>query len=549
MIEDVDDIEHFQGNPLVKKAGAKINFTKEQIEEFIKCSRDPFYFIEKYMKIITIDSGVQLIKLYPFQREMIDMFIREKFVLAKCARQSGKTIGVESFILWSILFNDNYRIGMFANKFDTSKKILKEIKYSYEQLPMWLQQGVIAWNKHSIELENGSMINASSTSGDSGRSRTYNLVFLDEFAFVPDYVAADFFNAVYPTISSGHNTKVIIISTPNGLNFFYRMWIEAEENRSSYKVFQANWRDVPSRDDDWAKETIANVGEKAFQQEYECDFLGSSNTLISTTKIKDMVWKKPIKKTQQGLCLLEDPKKNHQYCLTVDSSRGVGQDYSAVVVVDVTEFPYRVVAKYQNNEISPILFPNVIFDIGNYYNEAMVLVEANDIGESVGHSLHNDLEYENVVMTEHGGRKGQRISSGFGKTSFYGLRMTPKVKKIGTAILKTLIESDKLVIQDIDIISELSTFVQKRSSYEAEEGYHDDLVMCLVIFAWMINQEYFKELTDNDIRKKLEREKDYETFENHLPAGFHIGGSGNETFTDKDGDVWEVVDYNPYKLF
>ena len=292
MIDDIEDIEHFQGNPLVKKVGAQIQFTKEQVEEYVKCSQDPFHFIENYMKIVTIDSGVQVIKLYDFQREMINLFIKEKFVLAKCARQSGKTIGVESFILWSILFKDNYRIGMFANKFDTSKKILKEVKYAYEQLPMWLQQGVITWNKHSIELENGSSITSSSTSGDAGRSRTYNLVFLDEFAFVPDFVASDFFTAVYPTISSGKNTKVIIISTPNGLNFFYRMWVEAQEGRSKYKLFEANWRSVPSRDDAWAEETIANVGEKAFQQEYECDFLGSSNTLISTTKIREMVWKK-----------------------------------------------------------------------------------------------------------------------------------------------------------------------------------------------------------------------------------------------------------------
>ena len=535
------DIEHFQGNPLVKKVGAQIQFTKEQVEEFVKCAQDPFYFIEKYMKIVTIDSGVQVIKLYDFQREMINKFVSEKFILAKCARQSGKTIGVESFILWSILFKDNYRVGMFANKFDTSKKILKEIKYSYEQLPMWLQQGVVTWNKHSIELENGSSITSSSTSGDAGRSRTYNLVFLDEFAFVPDYVAADFFTAVYPTISSGKNTKVIIISTPNGLNFFYRMWIEAQEGRSNYKLFEANWRAVPSRDDAWADETLANVGEKAFQQEYECDFLGSSNTLISTTKIKEMVWKKPVKRYQGGLAIYEEPKPRNQYIVTVDVSRGIGKDYSAFTVINVSDFPYKVVAKYQNNEISPMVFPNTIYETATHFNQAMVLVEVNDIGEQVGAILYNDLEYEDLIMTEHGGRKGQRISSGFGGNVYYGVRMTSNVKKIGMANLKTMIESDKLLIHDVDIITELSTFVQKRNSYEAEEGYNDDLVMCLIIFGWVSNQEYFKELTNSDIRKKLEKEREYEIMESTLPPGFVVNGEEEESFTDSDGTVWFVV--------
>ena len=535
------DIGHFQGNPLVKKVGAQIQFTKEQVEEFVKCAQDPFYFIEKYMKIITIDSGVQVIKLYDFQREMINKFVNDKFILAKCARQSGKTIGVESFILWSILFKDNYRVGMFANKFDTSKKILKEIKYSYEQLPMWLQQGVITWNKHSIELENGSSITSSSTSGDAGRSRTYNLVFLDEFAFVPDYVAADFFTAVYPTISSGKNTKVIIISTPNGLNFFYRMWVEAQEGRSNYKLFEANWRAVPSRDDAWAQETIANVGEKAFQQEYECDFLGSSNTLISTTKIKDMVWKRPLKRAQGGLAIYEEPKQRNQYVITVDVSRGIGKDYSAFIVTNVSQFPYKVAAKYQNNEISPMLFPNVIYETATYYNQAMVLVEVNDIGEQVGAILYNDLEYEDLIMTEHGGRNGQRVSSGFGKNVYYGIRMTGNVKKIGMANLKTMIETDKLIVEDVDVISELSTFVQKRASYEAEDGYNDDLVMCLVIFGWLSNQEYFKELTNMDIRRKLEKEREEELMESILPPGFVVNGEEEETFVDSDGTSWHVV--------
>ena len=535
------DIEHFQGNPLVKKVGAQIQFTKEQVEEYVKCAQDPFYFIEKYMKIITIDSGVQVIKLYDFQREMINKFVNEKFILAKCARQSGKTIGVESFILWSILFKDNYRVGMFANKFDTSKKILKEVKYSYEQLPMWLQQGVVTWNKHSIELENGSSITSSSTSGDAGRSRTYNLVFLDEFAFVPDYVAADFFTAVYPTISSGKNTKVIIISTPNGLNFFYRMWVEAQEGRSNYKLFEANWRAVPNRDEAWAAETLANVGEKAFQQEYECDFLGSSNTLISTTKIKEMVWKRPVKRYQGGLAIYEEPKPRNQYIITVDVSRGIGKDYSAFTVINVSEFPYKVVAKYQNNEISPMVFPNTIYETATHFNQAMVLVEVNDIGEQVGAILYNDLEYEDLIMTEHGGRKGQRISSGFGGNVYYGVRMTGNVKKIGMANLKTMIESDKLLIHDVDIITELSTFVQKRNSYEAEEGYHDDLVMCLIIFGWVSNQEYFKELTNSDIRKKLEKEREQEIMESTLPPGFVVNGEEEESFTDSEGTVWFVV--------
>ena len=422
-------------------------------------------------------------------------------------RQTGKSTTSVSYLLHYAIFNDNINIGILANKAATARDLLGRLQTAYENLPKWMQQGIVAWNKGSMDLDNGSKIMAASTSAAAVRGMTFNIIFLDEFAFVPNHIADDFFSSVYPTISSGKSTKIIIVSTPKGMNHFYRMWHDAERGKNEYVPTEVHWSEVPGRDAKWKAQTIANTSEQQFKVEFECEFLGSVDTLIAPSKLKAMAYNDPVQ-TNGHLMVYETPMKKRDYIITVDVARGISKDYSAFVVFDITEFPYRVVAKYRDNEIKPMLFPSVIMDVALAYNEAFVLCEVNDIGDQVASILQYDLEYENVLMCAMRGRSGQIVGTGFsGKKTQLGVKMSVTVKKVGCSNLKTLIEEDKLQILDYDIISELTTFVQKRQSFEAEEGCNDDLAMCLVIFAWLVAQEYFKEMTDNDVRKRIYEEQ------------------------------------------
>ncbi len=465
--------ETYLGNPLLKAPGVQIDFTKEQIEEYVKCAKDAKYFIETYIKIVNVDKGLVSFNLYDFQEKMVDTFVNNRFTICKLPRQSGKSTTVVGYMLWNILFNDNQNCAILANKGQLARDLLGKIQLSYENLPKWLQQGVITWNKGNIELENGSKAVAASTSSSAIRGGSYNLIFLDEFAFVGMNLAEEFFASVYPTISSGTTSKIIIVSTPNGLNHFYKMWTDAMEHRSNYIPIEVHWRDVPGRDDKWREETIKNTSEDQFRQEFECEFIGSVNTLIAPTKLRSLAFTE-FKKEEWGLDYLEQPQKNHAYVISADVSHGVGLDYSAFSVFDVTQIPYRQVAKYRNAEISPMLLPEVIHRYARWYNDAFVLVENNDIGGTVAETLHNELEYDNMLSTVMKGRAGQQISGGFGGGTNLGVRMSKQVKRIGCQTLKDMIESDKLLVQDFETIQELSTFVARRQSYEAEEGAHDD---------------------------------------------------------------------------
>jgi hypothetical protein len=383
-------------------------------------------------------------------------------------------------------------IAILANKASTARDLLGRLQLAYENLPKWMQQGIISWNKGSLELENGSKISSNSTSSSAVRGGSYNVIFLDEFAFIPNHIADDFFASVYPTISSGQSTKVIIVSTPRGMNHFYRMWHDAERGKNEYVPTDVHWSEVPGRDEAWKAQTIANTSEQQFKVEFECEFLGSVNTLINASKLRNLAYDDPIKRNA-GLDIYEHPKEEHNYLITVDVARGLGNDYSAFVVFDITNFPYKIVGKYKNNEIKPMLFPSIIHEVAKGYNDAWLLIEVNDIGDQVASILHFDLEYDNVLMCAMRGRAGQIVGSGFsGKKSQLGVRMTAAVKKLGCSNLKTLLEDDKLLTVDYDIISELTTFSQKHNSFEAEEGCNDDLAMCLVIFSWLVAQDYFK---------------------------------------------------------
>ena len=536
--------EVYLGNPNLKKANTAIEFTEEQIIEFLKCKQDPVYFANKYIKIVSLDEGLTQFSPYHFQEKLIHNFHNNRFNICKMPRQTGKSTTVVSYLLHYAVFNDSVNIGILANKAATARELLSRLQTAYENLPRWMQQGIISWNKGSLELENGSKILAASTSASAVRGMSFNILFLDEFAFVPNHVADSFFASVYPTITSGKNTKVIIVSTPHGMNHFYRMWHDAEKERNEYVPTEVHWSEVPGRDEKWKETTIANTSEQQFRVEFECEFLGSVNTLINPAKLKNLIYENPIKRNA-GLDIYENPKPEHNYLMTVDVARGLGNDYSAFIVFDITEFPYKVVGKYRNNEIKPMLFPNIILDVAKAYNQSWLLIEVNDIGDQVASILQYDLEYENVLMCAMRGRAGQVVGSGFsGKKTQLGVRMTAAVKKLGCSNLKTLMEDDKLLTVDYDIISELTTFAQRHNSFEAEEGCNDDLAMCLVIFSWLVAQEYFKEMTDNDVRKRIYEEQKNQIDQDMSPFGFIVDGINDvESFTDSNGDRWHTDEY------
>ena len=532
----------YLGNPNLKKAGTPIQFTKEQIDEWIKCKQDPIYFAMNYIQIISLDEGLVPFKMYDFQKDILRDFHENRFNIAKLPRQTGKSTTVVAYLLYYAIFYDSVNIGILANKASTARELLGRLQLAYENLPKWMQHGILVWNKGNVELENGSKILAASTSASAVRGMSFNILFLDEFAFVPNHVAEQFFASVYPTITSGKSTKVIIISTPNGMNHFYKMWEDARRGKNDYVTNEVHWSQVPGRDAKWKEETIKNTSPRQFAQEFECDFLGSADTLISPAKLQTIPFHDPIK-SNAGLDIYERVEKDHEYIITVDVARGIGGDYSAFIVFDITTVPYKIVAKYRNNEIKPVLFPSVIFQVCKEYNNPYVLVEVNDIGDSIAATLNYDLEYPNVLMCAMRGRAGQVVGQGFsGTKTQLGVKMSVTVKKIGCSNLKAIIEEDKLLFNDFQIFQELTTFVQKKQAWEADEGYHDDLVMCMVLFAWLVMQEYFKEMTDQDIRRRIYDEQRNQIEQDMAPFGFIDDGMGDDTFLDADGDLWAYGD-------
>jgi hypothetical protein len=507
----------YLGNQNLKRANVNHYWEPQQIQEWLKCAQDPEYFIEKYIKIVNIDKGLVNFKMYDYQKEIVDLSVQERFVICKMPRQCGKTTTIVGVMLWYILFHENYSVAILAHKLAQAREILSRIQLAYEHLPKWLQQGIVEWNKGNIELENGSKILASATSSSAIRGGSFNMIYLDEFAFVENNMQESFFASVYPTISSGQSSKVLITSTPNGLNLFYKLWVDSEEGKNSYKRVDVHWSQVPGRDEKWKAETIKNTSEEQFRVEFECEFIGSSHTLISATKLRMLRSVKPLV-SNADTSIFAQPQEGRQYFTVVDTARGVQGDFSAFVIFDVTELPYRIVAAYKNNMISPQLYPNIVYQLSKHYNNAYILVETNDIGEQIASILRNDLEYENILTTINNGRSGQVISPGYGQQTRLGVRTTKSVKRIGCMGLKTQVESDKLIINDERVLYELFRFVNIGESYEAEEG-HDDLVMCCVLFAWAMDQQYVKELTSVDLRQRLEQENENAMDENLLPFG------------------------------
>ncbi len=534
----------YLGNTLLKKAAVQHNYTKKEIEEYIRCRDDIIYFLENHAKIVHVDEGLIPFSLYPFQKDLINTITDNRNVIVKTGRQVGKSTTTLGWLLHYVLFNQSKTVGILANKAATARELLGRIQIAYQHLPKFLQQGLKEWNKGSLELENGSKIIASSTSSSAIRGFSFSCILLDEFAHVQRHIADEFIRSVYPTISSGKETKVIIVSTPNGFNMFYKYWNDAENGKNDFTPFKVHWSNVPDRDQKWKKKIESTIGTDAFRQEYEAEFLGSSNTLISYEKLQELSYNDPLHR-KSDVDIFKEVESSHLYVITVDVARGQGIDYSAFTVFDITEMPYKIVAKYRSNLVAPLVFPNIINIIGKKYNDAYILIEVNDIGSQVSDVLHHDLEYENLFSTAWYGRHGQQLSGFVGgkRDSQFGVRTTKSMKKIGCSNLKAIIEDDKLLIPDYDIISELTTFVSSADSFSAEEGANDDLVMTLVLFAWLVDQQYFKELSNQNIRDNLYKNQLNELDDLTTPFGIIDNGLNQQEYEiDSEGTVWTNVE-------
>ena len=517
----------YLGNSKLKEIGIPIEWTPELITEYQKCAADPIYFAEKYIKIVHPDDGLIPIRLYDYQKEIVESITHNRRVVVNTARQSGKTTTAVCVILHYILFNKYKTVGILSNKNSSALDVMDRLQTAYENLPHWIQQGVLEWNKGNIEIENGSKVIAAASSSSSVRGKTLTLLYIDETAFLENW--DEFYASVFPTITSGKKTKLLFTSTPKGLNHFHKICDLAQKGKNGFIYIEVPWNRVPGRDEAWKEETLAaiNFNYEIFEQEYNVSFIGSSGSLVSSRKLSTLVDKEPIAMTE-NLRQYERPEKNKSYALIADVSRGKGLDYSAFSVIDVTQMPYEQVCVFRDNMVGPVDYATIIHRVANLYNEALVLVELNDIGGQVADTLAFDLGYENVVYTESAGRAGKRISSGFGKAGIdNGIRTTKSVKATGCSVLKMLVEQEQMILNDKFTIDELKKFSKKGLSYEAEKGSHDDLVMTLVLFSWMTDQHYFKELTDINTMHNL-REKSEEEIEEELLGFFVSNGIPDE---------------------
>lgn len=548
----MSDTQGYKGNVNLKRSNQNIEWTPDLVQEYMKCAQDPVYFTETYMKIINVDHGLMNFKLYDYQKKMMMSFKDNRYNIVTTARQAGKSTTTCAFILWYIIFNPDKVVALLANKGDTAREILGRVQLAYQHLPKWLQQGVVEWNKGSFVLENNSRVIAAATSASAIRGYSINMLFIDEAAFIDNW--DEFFTSVFPTISSGQESKIVLVSTPNGLNHFYSTWVNAMESRNGYTPILVNWREVPGRDDKWREATLAgmNFDVEKFDQEYNCEFLGSSGTLIAGWKLKELVHQSPMVE-RDGLIQYMKPEQGHVYIMVCDVSRGKGLDYSAFQLIDVTKMPYNQVCVFRNNAVAPVDYADIILRTAKSYNNASVLIEVNDIGEQVAHTLQYDFAYENVLFTENAGRSGKRITGGFAASGKIdkGIRTTKIVKSVGCSILKLLVEQNQFTINDFHTINELSTFSKKGTSYEAEPGKHDDLVMCLVLFAWLSDQQYFRDYTDINTLMSL-REKTEEDMEQDMaPFGFIATGRDEDDFVieeeydryEPDNWMWRTIDF------
>lgn len=521
---------HYLGNPHVKKDGIEEEWTQEKVAEYARCMSDPAHFAREHVKIINLNEGLVPFKLYPYQEEMFKQFNENRFTVVLACRQSGKSISSVAYLLWYAIFHPEKTVAVLANKGATAREMLSRITLMLENLPFYLQPGCKVLNKGSIEFSNNSKIFAAATSGSSIRGQSVNLLFLDEFAFVER--AAEFYTSTYPVVSSGKDTKVIITSTANGIgNPFHKIWEGAVQGVNEYKPFRVDWWDVPGRDEKWKEETINNTSQIQFDQEFGNTFFGTGDTLINAETLLNLKAGRPKSILEGGdLLVYDEPRKGSQYVMCVDVSKGRGQDYSTFNVIDISSRPFKQVAVYRNNLISPLLFPDIIYKWATSYNEAYVVIESNDAGQLVCTGLYHEREYENVHM------------SSTIKSSGIGVEMTRRTKRLGCSGFKDLLEERKLDIVDENTILEISTFEAKGASYEAKDGNHDDLVMNFVMFGFLIQTSFFAEMTDINIKKMMFEQRMQEIEEDVPPFGFKQEDVPEISYEEK-ADPWMV--YTP----
>lgn len=536
----------YNGNASLKRKGTPIEYTADMVEEYIRCADDPIYFAEKYIQIVHVDHGLIPIKMYEYQKDITRAITDYRRVAVNTSRQAGKTTVAVAVILHYVLLNDYKTVALLANKGDAAREILDRLKIAYEALPKWLQQGIVEWNKGTVEFENGCKIIAAATSSSAIRGKSVSFLYIDETAFVEHW--DEFFASVLPTISSGKTTKMLFTSTPNGLNHFYKTCAGAQDmegcegpaGKNGFIHIEVPWQKVPGRDEVWRQETLASMDfdTQKFAQEFECQFLGSSGTLIDGSTLKNMVSFNPIAETGGTMRVYENTVPGRTYVILVDVSRGKGLDYSAFQVIDVTEMPYKLVCSFRDNMITPIDYSEYIYRTIKNYNDAYTLIEINDIGEQVAEILHYEFEVDTLLFTESGGRHGKRISGGFGKRSDKGIRTTKSVKSVGCNMLKMMVEQNQLIINDFLTINEMSTFSRKGMSYEAESGCHDDLVMCLVLFGWLTDQMFFKDITNINTMSELKQMNEDQVDESMLPLGFNVNNEFEESIPNNIQRDW-----------
>ena len=523
----------YLGNPNVKRDGVETSFTKEEIQEYQKCMQDPAYFARNYVKIISLDEGLVPFDLYPYQEKMFKHFKDNRFSIILACRQSGKSISSVVYLLWYACFHPEKTIAILANKGAVAREMLSRITLALENLPYFLQPGCKALNKGSVEFSNNSKIIASATSGSSIRGLSINLLFLDEFAFVEN--DAQFYTSTYPVVSAGKDTQIIITSTANGVgNVYHKLWEGAVQKTNEFTPFRVDWWDVPGRDEKWKQETINNTSELQFEQEFGNTFHGRGNTLISANHLLAQQSKDP-EFFKDNLYIYEQPIDEHEYVITVDVAKGRGQDYSTFTVIDVSSQPFTQVAVFRDNNISPMLLPDLLYKYGKTYNDAYIVIESNDQGAVVCNGLYYDLEYENMF-----------VESSI-KANALGVTMTRRVKRIGCSGIKDLIEQGKLKIQDSQTIVEMSTFVSKGNSFMAIAPNHDDLMMNLVLFAWFTTTDIFESLTNINMKDLLYKERLKEIQDDMLPFGFvesdNLENERDKYIKDADGNVWMEVEW------
>jgi len=523
----------YLGNPNVKRDGVETSFTKEEVQEYAKCMQDPAYFARKYIKIISLDEGLVPFDLYPYLEKMFNHFKKNRFSIVLACRQSGKSISSVVYLLWYAVFHPEKTIAILANKGAVAREMLARITLALENLPFFLQPGCKALNKGSIEFSNNSKIIASATSGSSIHGLSINLLFLDEFAFVEN--DAQFYTSTYPVVSAGKDTQIVITSTANGIgNVYHKLWEGAVQKTNEFKPFRVDWWDVPGRDEKWKEETISNTSALQFEQEFGNTFHGRGNTLIGANHLLAQQSTEP-EFIKENVNIYKQPVEEHEYVMTVDVSKGRNQDYSTFTIIDVSTQPFEQVCVFRDNNISPMLLPDIIYKYANTYNKAYVVVESNDQGAVVCNGLYYDLEYENMF-----------VESSI-KANALGATMTRRVKRIGCSSIKDLIEQEKLRIYDAQTIVEMSTFVSKGNSYMAIAPNHDDLMMNLVMFAWFTTTDVFQSLTNIDMKDMLYRERLAAIQDDMLPFGFVDGDTYDDKkdkYTkDNDGNIWLEVEW------